>query len=142
MVLASAPPGKPQNRRTARRWRLPCSRALPGVEIAVYEDRLRRFLKAHPSLAGVGAGYVLAHELAHAMQGEAHHSESGIMKARWDFRDFREMFLQKLAFTTDDVDLIHRGLAARLLGIQNDSPRSGDPKLVHMDVRSFRRESQ
>ena len=79
----------------------------------IYEDRLRQFLNAHPSLAGVGVGYVLAHELAHAMQGEARHSESGIMKAHWDTPDFQEMFFQKLAFTAEDVDLIHQGLAAR-----------------------------
>jgi hypothetical protein len=87
-----------------------------GVEITVYEDRLRRFLNAHPSLAGVGAGYVLVHELAHAMQGKARHSASGIMKAHWDTPDFQEMLFQKLAFTAEDVDSIHEGLAARLLG--------------------------
>ena len=75
----------------------------------------RRFLNAHPSLSGVGAGYVLANELAHAMQGEARHSKSGIMKAHWDTRDFQEMLFQKLAFTAEDVDSIHQRLAAQPL---------------------------
>lgn len=91
-----------------------------GVEITVYADRLRRFLGVHRSLAGVAAGYVLAHELAHAMQGVARHSESGIMKAHWNYLDLQDMLSDRLAFTTGDVDLIHHGLAARLLG--TDAP--------------------
>jgi hypothetical protein len=96
-----------------------------GVEITVYADRLRRFLEMHRSLAGAAAGYVLAHELAHAMQGVPGHSESGIMKAHWDDQDCQEMFFHKLAFTAGDVDSIHRGLAVRLLG--NHMP-PGDTK--------------
>jgi hypothetical protein len=82
-----------------------------AVEITVYKDRIRRFLDGHASLKGVAAGYVLAHELAHAMQGVARHSESGIMKAQWSGEDFTAMVYHKLAFTPVDVELIHRGLA-------------------------------
>ena len=92
-----------------------------GVEITVYADRLRRFLDVHRSLGRVAAGYVLAHELAHAMQGVARHSESGIMKAHWNYLDLQDMFSHRLAFTAGDVDLIHHGLAARLPGIHPPS---------------------
>jgi hypothetical protein len=85
-----------------------------GVEITVYKDRVRRFLEDHPSLAGAAAGYVLAHELAHAMQGVARHSESGILKAHWSREDFTEMMYRKLAFTPSDVELMHQGLAVRV----------------------------
>jgi hypothetical protein len=85
-----------------------------GVEITVYKDRLQRFLSDRPSLAGVAAAYVLAHELAHAMQGVARHSESGIMKARWGDLDFQGMVFHKLMFAPVDVELIHHGLAALL----------------------------
>jgi hypothetical protein len=87
-----------------------------GTEITVYKDRLQRFL-AHSTLArqaGAGIGYVLAHELAHAMQGVARHSELGILKAHWSNVDFEEMVFRKLAFTDLDVELIHRGLALQL----------------------------
>jgi hypothetical protein len=90
--------------------------AAAGIEITVYEDRLRKFLEAHRSLAGVAAAYVLAHELAHAMQGEARHSELGIMKAHWDEADFQQMFFHKLTFTAGDAASIRRGLATRLPG--------------------------
>jgi len=83
------------------------------VEITIYGDRLRRFLDAHRSLAGVAAGYVLAHELAHAIQGVDRHSESGIMKAHWSDVDFHEMVFHKLAFAPVDVELINQALAIR-----------------------------
>jgi hypothetical protein len=85
-----------------------------AVEITVYNDRVHRFLEAHGNLKGVGAGYVLAHELAHAMQGVGRHSESGIMKAHWSDLDFQEMVFHKLEFTPEDVNLIHQGLASHL----------------------------
>jgi hypothetical protein len=33
---------------------------------------------------GIATGHVLAHELAHVLQGFTHHSEAGVTKARWD----------------------------------------------------------
>jgi len=95
-----------------------------GTEITVYKDRLQRFLADHSSVAGVAAGYVLAHELAHVMQGGARHSESGILKANWTREDCQAMVFHKLVFTPLDVELIHRGLA-----VQRASRRS-EPVLV------------
>jgi len=88
-----------------------------GTEITVYKDRLQRFLDNHRYLAGVagvGAGYVVVHELAHVMQGVARHSESGVLKAQWSHYDFQEMVFHRLAFTNFDVELIHQGLALQL----------------------------
>jgi hypothetical protein len=84
-----------------------------GTEITVYKDRLQQFLAGHTSLGGVAAGYVLAHELAHVMQGAARHSESGILKAAWSREDCQAMVFHKLAFTPLDIELIHRGLAVQ-----------------------------
>jgi hypothetical protein len=101
---------------------------LSGTEITVYEDRLQRFLDNHRSLAGVagvGAGYVLAHELAHVMQGVARHSESGILKAQWSNSDFEEMIFHKLAFTNFDAELIHQGLARQLASRRSESLADG-----------------
>jgi hypothetical protein len=99
-----------------------------GTEITVYKDRLQRFLDNHSNLAGaagVGAGYVLAHELGHVMQGVARHSESGILKAQWSHNDYDEMLFHKLAFANFDVDLIHQGLAGRLANRPSNSLADG-----------------
>jgi|SRR5271157_5536129 len=85
-----------------------------ATEITVYKDRLQRFLDNHRSLKEVAAAYVLAHELAHAMQGVGRHSETGIMRAHWSNEDYQEMVFHKLAFASVDVDLIHRGLTPQV----------------------------
>jgi hypothetical protein len=100
---------------------------LSGTEITVYEDRLQRFFGNHSNLAraGAGAGYVLAHELAHVMQGVARHSESGILKAQWSSSDFEEMVFHRLAFTNFDVELIHQGLVIQLANRRSESLADG-----------------
>jgi hypothetical protein len=95
-----------------------------ATEITVYENRVQRFLFDHPSLAAVGVGYVLAHELGHAIQGVARHSQSGIMKAQWSREDFQQMVLHKLAFTDFDVALIHRGLTGQPTADPNEEKNS------------------
>ena len=55
--------------------------------------------------------YVFAHELAHAMQGVARHSETGILKARWSNDDFTAMLFHKLDFTDFDARSIREGLS-------------------------------
>lgn len=96
------------------------------AEITVYEDRLQRFLEGHRTLAGVAVGYVLAHELAHVMQGVARHSESGILKAHWSDQDFTDMVFHKLVFTPSDVELIHKGVALLMTSGQPQSVISPD----------------
>jgi hypothetical protein len=54
--------------------------------------------------------YVLAHEIAHILQGIARHSEVGILRPRWSDEDYFDMRAGKLAFTDEDVHLIHLGL--------------------------------
>jgi hypothetical protein len=84
------------------------------AEMTLYRDRLQRFLECHPSLPGVavaGAGYILAHELAHVMQGIPRHSEIGILKVKWSNADIENMIFHTLVFTAFDVELIHQGLA-------------------------------
>jgi hypothetical protein len=95
------------------------------IEITVYEDRLQGFLDGHSKLARVGVGYVLAHELAHAMQGFSRHADCGILKAHWTDDDFNEMVFRKLVFTADDVKLIHQGLARRVAAAGSPAASSG-----------------
>jgi hypothetical protein len=101
---------------------------LSGTEITVYEDRLQSFLNNRRNLAGVGgagAGYVLAHELAHVMQGVKRHSASGILKAQWSSSDCDDMTFHKLAFTNFDAELIHQGLARQLASRRSESLADG-----------------
>jgi hypothetical protein len=54
---------------------------------------------------------VLAHEIVHMLQGVEEHSAGGLMKARWDNRDYADMQRGGLKLTKDDLELIDRGLA-------------------------------
>ena len=47
------------------------------------------------------------------LQGVSRHSDQGIMKAHWDQKEYRYMACKPLEFETEDIDLIHLGLAAR-----------------------------
>jgi hypothetical protein len=81
--------------------------------IVVFYDRLAPMLPTHKQLGPILLGHVLVHELTHVFQGVARHSDSGIMKARWNNADFGEMLSARLAFTSSDVDMIHLGLGSR-----------------------------
>ena len=81
------------------------------VHIQVFYDRVRKGFEAR-RMPYVLA-HVLAHEITHILQGVGRHSDSGVMKAEWDEKDFNRMAWRRLPFTEEDVRLIHLGLAAR-----------------------------
>jgi hypothetical protein len=87
--------------------------ALPyeGVHITVFFDRLSR--SARQRGLPVLLAHVLVHEITHMLQGLGRHSDSGIMKAHFTKDDCRHMTWKPLPFAPEDVELIHRGLAAR-----------------------------
>lgn len=88
------------------------TRPYEGSHIKVFYDRildLADFWRLSRVLA-----HVFAHEIAHLLQGVGRHSERGVMKAHWDPRDFQEMSWKLLPFTPQDVELIRRGLEARV----------------------------
>jgi hypothetical protein len=66
---------------------------------------------ASPAVTPYLLGHVLAHEIVHMLQGIEQHSASGLMKVRWDNRDYADMQRGGLKLTTDDIELIDRGLA-------------------------------
>jgi hypothetical protein len=84
--------------------------ALPfeRTRIVVFYDRVQDAVE--PSSMPALLGHVLAHEIVHILQGVDRHAPSGIMKPRWDARDYKDMQLGRLTFTADDIALIHRGL--------------------------------
>ena len=87
--------------------------ALPyeGVRIRVFYDRIARRNRA--GLIPTVLGYVLAHEIAHILEGCDRHSETGVMKAEWNAGDVHSMESGPLSFAAEDVILIRAGLAAR-----------------------------
>ena len=78
----------------------------------VFYDRVRTTVK--PDIVPYLLAYTLVHEITRLLQGTDWHSDTGVMKARWDSRDFWKMArMQQLPFTELDLALIHFGLEAR-----------------------------
>ena len=83
-----------------------------GSRITVLLDRLApRFKLAIGSQAGILLGHVLAHEIAHVLEGIARHSATGLMKARWSEDDFQQMLVRPLPLASGDIRLIRRSLS-------------------------------
>jgi hypothetical protein len=80
-----------------------------GTHIVVFYDRLHTPSIGLPTLLA----HVLVHEITHILQGMDRHSETGVMKARWDERDFDRMRIKALPFTELDIHLIQSGVDAR-----------------------------
>jgi len=83
-----------------------------GLHITVLYEHLAWSL-AKPALASPLLAHVLVHEITHILEGVARHSETGIMKANWTSGDYYDMQTKTLPFASEDVELIHRGLAQR-----------------------------
>jgi len=75
-----------------------------GHHIVVYLDRITGLADSRPRFL---FGYVLAHEIAHILEGFNGHSDTGIMKASWNSADFGEMGRRRLRFSESDICLIH-----------------------------------
>src|SRR6202022_2873401 len=86
--------------------------ALPyeGTHNVIFYDRVQRAVRA----ADVACllAHVLVHEITHILQGIQRRSDQGVMKAAWDGSDYVAMTWKPLAFSSHDIELIHRGLAA------------------------------
>ena len=82
-----------------------------GTRIQVFYDRVRE--RVTPDMVPTLLGYVLAHEIAHVLEGMDVHSDKGIMKARWELSDYDQMARERLTFTDRDIRFIYAGLDAR-----------------------------
>jgi hypothetical protein len=85
--------------------------ALPyeGTHIVVFLDRVAAVF---PSYTSQVLAHVLAHEITHILQGCAHHSATGLMKAHWAAADFRAMTYSTLPFAEEDLVLIRQHRAS------------------------------
>ena len=84
--------------------------AYEGVHIQIFRNRV-----SHPE-GGLNTplfAHVIVHEITHILQGVARHSETGIMKATWTRDDFMRMQTTPLAFSADDIEMIHLGMLRR-----------------------------
>jgi transcriptional regulator len=96
------------------------------TSITIYEVPLQRLFRHYANAPEeVVLAYVLAHELAHVMQGLDHHSASGILKASWSYGEYYRMLSRTLTFTAQDVELIRAGLEAKRSDIAS---REGAPQ--------------
>jgi hypothetical protein len=88
--------------------------ALPreGSHAWVFYDRVMQSHRGDHYVAAL-LGHVMAHEIAHVLQGINRHSESGILKANWSPTDCARMAFLPLTFTREDSILIHQGLEER-----------------------------
>jgi len=88
--------------------------ALPyeGSHIVVFYDRVMSSSDAQRT--PLIMGHVLAHEITHILEGLIRHSESGLMKAKWDYLDHGAMEQKRLALSRVDVELIGAGLKRKL----------------------------
>jgi hypothetical protein len=82
-----------------------------GIHIEVFYDRIRE--KMRSERAPLLLAHVLAHEVAHILQGIDRHSRAGIMKAVWGEDDYFDMVRGRMKFTQYDIDLIRLGFDSR-----------------------------
>ena len=82
-----------------------------GKQIVIFYDRVLEEVDAGrvPALMG----HVIAHEIAHVLEGVNRHSATGIMKEHWNADDYLEMAWKPLPLAPEDIILIHRGLDSR-----------------------------
>jgi hypothetical protein len=87
--------------------------ALPfeGAHVVLFYDRV--LTTAGPAVTPYLLGHVLAHEIVHLLQCVEQHAANGLMKARWDNRDYFDMQRTHLKLTKGDLDLIDLGLRLR-----------------------------
>jgi hypothetical protein len=81
-----------------------------GTHIRLFIDRIGQVQAKTRSFL---MGHVLAHEIAHILEGVSRHSADGIMKANFDDHDCSIMQFVDLPFDPYDVGLIRTGIARR-----------------------------
>jgi hypothetical protein len=81
-----------------------------GTEIVILLDRVLRVANGNKEVLG----HVIAHEIAHVLEGVDRHSPDGVMKAHWNTKDYCRMMVHGLHFSPDEAELIHLGFERRL----------------------------
>jgi hypothetical protein len=79
--------------------------------VTVFLDRVRLLARGADRESALLA-YVFVHEITHVIQRMDHHSEEGVMKARWGREDRAAIFALRLGFAQEDLAALRQGLAA------------------------------
>lgn len=88
-----------------------CPYANGPESIMVFTDRVEDFLAPFDHrAAGKLLGHILAHEIAHVLEGIARHSVTGLMKPSWSVDDYGVMTRHGLPFAAEDVEFMRAGL--------------------------------
>jgi hypothetical protein len=104
-ILIRLAPRVPKHfRKGTLAYALPFARE--GVRITVFYDRLEPILQDHLAIAGSVFGHVLAHEIAHVLEGVDAHAETGLMRGHWNEEDFVSMKFHAFGFTPEDAQSI------------------------------------
>jgi Tfp pilus assembly protein FimT len=107
--------------------------ALPyqGSHIVVLFDRIARSAGGPRQVSTILA-HVMAHEIAHLLEGVARHSQTGLMKAHWDRQDFMQMGYNPLPFAPEDIEMIQRGLRVSAVGATPAVPPATAATIVEL----------
>jgi hypothetical protein len=92
---------------------LACAQVFEGVHIRIFWDRVRNTVRDANPLGTFLLAHVMAHEIAHILEGINRHSESGLMKASWKQGEIEQMTVHPLSLAPEDVRLIRMGLLKR-----------------------------
>jgi hypothetical protein len=94
--------------------------------IQVCYDRLK-WAGKNPIFSHRLLGYIMAHEIAHNLQGIARHSDAGIMKARWTAEEYTRIAVIELRFDPHDIRLIDLGWQSRSRRAEEEPPLLAEP---------------
>lgn len=89
---------------------LASARVYEGIHIGVFCDRIKTTVRGSDRLGTFLLAHVMAHEIAHIIEGIDRHSETGLMKASWTHTEIEGMSVRSLSLAPEDVQLIHKGL--------------------------------
>ncbi len=78
------------------------------AHVRIFLDRIHRQSVDRAGFEPYLLAHVMAHEIAHMLEGTDCHSSSGVMKASWDGSDYTRMMKGGLSFTQEDVVLMKR----------------------------------
>ena|ERR1700733_2454595 len=81
------------------------------THIRVFYDRIQS--STEPAILSRLLAHVLVHEITHMLEGVSRHSDTGVMKAHWDGKDYVAMRLKPLPFASEDVRIIHYSIEQR-----------------------------
>jgi len=108
-VFAEPPPTECDSFVTARGY--PFGNGIHGI--TVFSDRIQGLARQFAVEEFKLTAHVLVHEIGHVLERLDHHSDTGIMKARWSRADFQAMTRRPLPFAAEDLARI-RGTLAEL----------------------------